>query len=209
MKTSIIIAFLAFCLQLSNAQINAVTSNGDEVILYYNGTWRYTKDSLVVDSEIKTNETPFEKDKKLTFLVKSNKVNVGVWINPKEWTFNKGPEGEAAEYNFSKKAGDLYAILITEKLEMPLETLKNIAIHNARSAAPDIRVTKEEYRTVNGQKLLLMQMSGTIQGMRFIYYSYYFSSPNGTIQLIAYTGESLFKSSLNDIEQFLNGFVVL
>lgn len=208
-KTLLTTGILFLSSYLLNAQINAVTSSGDEVILYYNGTWRYANDTTVTNKEINTNNTLFEKDKKQTFLVKSSKVNVGVWINPKEWVFTKGKEGEAAEYQFRKKDGDLYAILITEKLEIPIETLKEVALGNARSAAPDIRLLKEEYRTVNGKKLLMMQMNGTIQGMKFTYYSYYYSSSNGTIQLITYTGENLFNSYLNDIERFLNGFVEL
>jgi hypothetical protein len=53
----------------------------------------------------------------------------------------------------------------------------------------------------------MMQMVGTIQGMRFTYYGYYFSNSNGTIQLLTYTGESLFDYYIEDIELFLNGFV--
>lgn len=206
MKTLLLAGSLLLSSYLLNAQINAVTASGDEVILYYNGTWRYVNDSTVENSEIKTNNTPFEKDKKQTFLVKSNKVNVGVWINPKEWSFIKGKEGDAFEFQFRKKDGDLYAMLITEKMEMPIETLKKIALNNARSAAPDIRMIQDEFRTVNGKKLLMMQMNGTIEGLRFTYYSYYYSSPGGTIQLITYTGENLFNGYLKDIEQFLNGF---
>lgn len=53
----------------------------------------------------------------------------------------------------------------------------------------------------------MMQMSGTIRGMRFTYYGYYYSNSNGTIQLLTYTGENLFPNYLNDIEEFLNGLV--
>ena len=30
----------------ANAQINAVTENGDEVLLYKNNTWKYSNESL-------------------------------------------------------------------------------------------------------------------------------------------------------------------
>ncbi len=84
---------------------------------------------------------------------------------------------------------------------------KGIAIENAKDAAPDIKVINEEYRSVNGVQVLMMQMSGTIRGMRFTYYGYYYSNSNGTIQLLTYTGENLFPNYLNDIEEFLNGLV--
>lgn len=98
-------------------------------------------------------------------------------------------------------------MLISEKIQIPIETLKGIAYENAKNAAPDIKIIKEEYRTVNSIKVLMMQMSGTIQGIKFIYFGYYYSNTNGTIQFITYTSENLFKTYFDDIELFLNGLV--
>ena len=52
-----------------------------------------------------------------------------------------------------------------------------------------------------------MQMDGTIQGIKFTYYGYYFSSPNGTIQLLTYTSSNLLNEYKKEFEDFLNGFV--
>ena len=207
MRKTILTGLILITAQLLNAQINAVTETGDEVILYEDGTWNYLKDSIIENAIIPVNENEFLKEKKSNFLVKSKKLNVGIWINPKSWSFTKGTENDAFEFQFQKKGGDLYAMLISEKMQIPIETLKGIAIENAKSAAPDIKVIKEEYRNVNGIQVLMMQMSGTIQGMRFTYYGYYYSNTNGTIQLLTYTGENLFPNYRNDIEEFLNGLV--
>tara|TARA_B110000977_G_C10912787_1_gene429964 strand:- start:179 stop:808 length:630 start_codon:yes stop_codon:yes gene_type:complete len=207
MKKTILTGLILFTVQLISAQINAVTETGDEVILYEEGTWKYLNDSIIENSVIPVNDKEFFKGKKSTFLVKSKKLNVGIWINPKSWSFTKGTDNDAFEFQFQKKGDDLYAMLISEKMQIPIETLKGIAIENAKSAAPDIKVIKEEYRNVNGIQVLMLQMSGTIQGMRFTYYGYYYSNSNGTIQLLTYTGENLFNNYLNDIEVFLNGLV--
>ncbi len=100
-------------------------------------------------------------------------------------------------------------MLISEKTQIPVETLKAIALENAKNAAPDVRIIKEEYRTVNGITALMMQMSATIQGIRFIYFGYYYSNANGSIQLISWTGENIFQSSSSELEEFLNGLVEL
>lgn len=209
MRQILFTALLLLAVCYTQAQINALTETGDEVVLYHDGTWAYTNDSVAEGYEIKMNETAFTRDKKSSFLVKSKKLNIGVWMDPKTWTFAKGVEGEAAEFDFEKKGEDLYGMLITEKLQIPIETLKTVAIENARDAAPDIKLIQEEYRMVNGIKVLMMQMSGTIQGMRFTYYGYYYSNENGTIQLLTYTGENLLPGYLNDIETFINGLVEL
>jgi hypothetical protein len=134
---------------------------------------------------------------------------MGVWLNPKTWSFSKGENNEDAEYEFESKGKDLYGMMITESIEIPLETLKTVALENAKSAAPDVKVVKEEYRMVNGNKVLCMQMDGTTQGIKFSYFGYYYSNSSGTLQFVIYTSQNLVKKYLGDMEELLNGLVVL
>jgi hypothetical protein len=99
-------------------------------------------------------------------------------------------------------------MILNEQIEIPLESLKELALDNARSVAPDIQVMKEEYRMVNGKKVLLLQMTGTIQKIKFTYYSYYYSDSKGTTQYISYSSDKLMKEKLKEIETLLNGLVV-
>jgi hypothetical protein len=209
MKTLFISVIILMIPTFLYPQINAVTETGDPVFLYSDGTWKYVNDSINHSSEIIVNSEKFLKDKELTFMVKSNKINIGVWVNPKKWSFTKGSSDESAEFKFENKNDDLYGMLISEKTQIPVETLKTIALENAKNAAPDVRIIKEEYRTVNGITALMMQMSATIQGIRFIYFGYYYSNANGSIQLISWTGENIFQSSSAELEEFLNGLVEL
>ncbi len=188
------------------AQERAVTEEGEEVVLYRDGTWKYVNDEDK-PKKIKTNAKKFEKAATSSFLVKCSKVNFGIYINPKDWTFTKGEGG--AEYDFVKKGDDIYGMLITETLEIPLESLKDIAIENARSAAPDLRVVEEEYRMVNGIKVLMMKMVGTIQGIEFAYLGYYYSNSSGSCQFITYSGVSILEQNKEQCELLLNGFVEL
>ena len=56
------------------AQIRAVTSNGDEVLLNTNGTWQYVNKDLQNLNKIDTNKTIFSKPSAASFLVKSNNL---------------------------------------------------------------------------------------------------------------------------------------
>lgn len=202
-----------FCLSFlatlcSFSQTRAITSSGDEVILNANGTWSYINKEADNSIKIDTNKTKFTKSVGASFLVKSTKINFGVYIDPKKWLFKKSPSGEASEFEFELKDKDAYALFITEKTEIPLETLKGIALENARSVGPDINIVKEEYRTVNNNLVLLLQMEGTIQGIKVTYRGYYFSSENGTLQLITYTATNLINEHKDDMDEFLNGFVL-
>lgn len=209
MKKIVLLGLIFLSINFTYAQINALTESGDTVLLYEDGSWKYAKEGQNEVSEIKINNQEFKKDSKSTFLVKSKKLNIGIWINPKKWSFKKGDDEGAAEYNFKMKESDIYAILIAEKVEIPVINLRGIAIDNAKDVAPDIKVIHEEYRTVNGIKVLMMQMAGTLQGIKFTYFGYYYSNENGSILLLTYTGTSIFDKHKKEMELMLNGLVEL
>lgn len=197
------------CINLIHAQQKAITETGEEVILFDDGTWKLQHEDEKVEQETPTNPFKYKKDKESTFLLKSNKFNVGFWLNPKIWSFKKATEESEAEYKLQLKSGDIYGMIITEKVEIPLETLKTIALDNGKAAAPDLKIVKEEYRTVNDIKVLLLQMNGTIKGIKFSYYGYYFSNANGTVQLITYSSKKILENNQTKIEELLNGLVEL
>ena len=203
-KQLITLGTLFFTL-LSNAQINAVTENGDEVLLYKDNTWKYSNESLNETVEILRNDKPFTKEKKSSFLVKSSKTNIGVWINPKDWGFSKSKTDSPSEFNFNHKQLDVYGMLIAEKTEVTVEALTDIAYENALEAAPDIKIVEKEYRTVNGLEVIMMKMKGTIQWIKFIYFGYYFSNAQGAFQFLTYTSQNVFNEYKNDMLHLLNG----
>lgn len=199
-----------FAVYLVNAQQRAVTEMGDPVILYDDGTWEYQNEPEdIIKTDIPTNPKPFEKDNASNFLLKSKKLDVGFWLDAKEWSFEKAASNPEAEYELQLKGGDLYGMIITEKIEIPLEMLKSIAIENARLAAPDSKIVEEEYRMVNGLKVLMLRIDGSMQGIKFSYFGYYFSNENGTVQFITYTAQNLIEDYYSDCEKLLNGLVEL
>ena len=199
------ITFFSAC----HAQINAVTETGEVVILYEDGTWKYTNNSDQSDNDIIMNPISFEKNINSTFLLKSTKINIGFWLNPNKWKFEKAVDNPDAEYELVLKEEDLYSMIISEKLEIPLTNLRNIALENGRNRSPDLHIIKEEYRIVNGLKVLLLHMNGTVEGIKFSYYGYYYSSSNGVVQFITYTSQNLLNTYKEDIEELLNGIVEL
>lgn len=208
MKKIILLTFLSFLFINAPAQKKAITDTGEEVILYPDGTWKYVN-GLDSTRVIGANNTLFTKPSTNTFLLKSKKFNIGFWINPKKWKVQTEKNNDDAEYELHEETNDLFAMMITEKSEIPILTLKDIAIKNARKVAPDISIEKEEFRIVNGQKVLLVQMKGTYNGIRFIYYGYYYSNKNGSVQFITYSTNNLLVDNIKDCDDLLNGFVVI
>lgn len=189
------------------AQIKALTEEGDEVYLLEDGTWHFVEEKDFQKISIAENSIEFIKNTKATFPVKSKKTNQVVYLNPKEWTFFKSENNPSAEYEFRHVDDEIYGIIINEKFEIPIEALKDIAVSNAKKVAPDTKVEALEYRIVNGKKLIAMKMIGTVHGLKLFYFGYYYSSSSGSTQLLAYTIDSIKERNLQAMEIFLNGLV--
>lgn len=207
MKKRLLLFALLLAGSAVQAQKKAVTEAGEEVILFEDGTWKYEDVVKSVSSEIPINPKNYVKSASAGFLLKSTKMGLGFWMDPKKWSFKKAVNNDDAEYELQFKNGDLYGMIITEKIEIPLETMKEIAVANARNVSPDIRITKEEYRTVNGNKVLNLRMDGTMKGIKFTYFGYYYSNAEGTVQFITYTSQNLLDKYKESIEELLNGLV--
>lgn len=209
MKT-LYFGFFFLCLNLGLfAQTRAITDTGEEVILNSDGTYTYVNEEEAAAVSIPTNSQEFSKSDSASFLLKSKRIGVGFWLDPKLWSFGAPTDNPDAEYEVTLKGEDLYGVIITEKIEVPLETMKNIALENARQIAPDIRIVEQEYRMVNGQKVLYLQLKGTMDGMKIAYSGYFFSNSSGTVQFITFTAQNLLEEYHEASQQLINGLVTI
>ncbi|MFO1372841.1 MAG: hypothetical protein U1F42_10785 [Candidatus Competibacteraceae bacterium] len=134
------------------AQEKAVTESGKKILLYPDGTWKPEQTS----SEAPTKSGAYSRPVSATAKADINRGKYFIYYDPKKWR-QKGSE-EGGRSSFEYIHGDCGAIIIAERLQIPLESLKEIAIQNAKKAAPDASVSSEEMRTVNGKQVLVLQM---------------------------------------------------
>jgi len=200
---------LLICLTTTSyASQKAITDTGEEIIIYGDGRWEYLTNSKPNKGSISFNKNKFKRPSDSSFLLKSTINNTAYWVNTEKWSFSKDKDSTSAtEYAFQLKGKDLYGMTITEEIKIPIETLGDVAIDNLRSAAPDGKVIKQEYRTVNGKKVLYMELVATMKGTSFTYRGYYYSDTSGTTQFLVYTSTALVHKYKSEINDFLNGFV--
>jgi hypothetical protein len=149
----------------------------------------------------------YQKSANATSVFKAKGGKILVWYDSLKWTPENKPS-DPNKFTFSHKDGDIYGMVISERIEMPLESLKKVAVSNALSAAPDTTIISEEYRNVNGKNILCMVMKGTIEGIQFVYYGYYYAGKAGTIQLLTYTSQNLFAEYKSEMTELLNGLTI-
>ena len=61
---------------------------------------------------------------------------------------------------------------------------------------------------MNGRELTSLKFNATVKGIQLTYYGYYYGGKEGTIQVLCYTGQSLFDKYERDFTEFLDGLVV-
>lgn len=182
--------------------ISATTEDGRKVILKKDGSWKYFSKS----KPLKNSGAAYQKPEEATSVVKIKGDKFLIWFNPLKWHHKKAADSEKP--TFVHKDGDIYAIVIAERFAMAQEALKELAIKNALSVAPDVKVIHEEERIVNGKKVLCMRMDGTIESVPFSYYGYYYAGKAGIVQLLTYTAQNLYSEYESEMTDFLNGLVI-
>ena len=208
MKKLIVIAMAVGMSFICYAEQVVYNDKGDKILLSDDGTWKFLERNKASSGKIKVNKTKYTKGKKSTYVLNSKKNDVAVWLDPDKWGFSASKNNDEAEYSFILKGQDLHGLLISEAIEIKIETLIDIALENAKRAAPDARIVSKEYRTVNGLKLVQMNILGTIQGIKFSYLGYYYSNSKGTTQLLTFTSENLYPKYKEEAEKLLNGLML-
>jgi len=181
---------------------HARTEGGKDVILYPDGTWKYAPEAALAKSG-----SDYVRPTSARAPYKTERGEFVIWYDETKWRISPGHKDDDIGH-LSLIGTDGYAMIVSEGLQIPLETLKGIALENAKQAAPDARIASEEMRVVNGKKVLCLIIEGTIQQIPFTYYGYYYGGKQGTIQLITFTGQSLFTKYKKDFTDFLNGLEI-
>ena len=193
-----------------NCQIKGITEEGKDVVLFENGTWRFVNES---DNEtletIKTNPNIFTKDVEATFLMRSKKLDVGIFYNPKKWKLANRNPTKIIEYIFTdaKFPEEGVAIMMSEKVPIPtLKNLKDIIISSVQKNVDYFRLKESEYRTVNGLKVLCLRYIANTKGIDFEYLGYYQILESGYSGIATFSMMKDFERFQPQFEEFLNGF---
>ncbi|HET8633810.1 MAG TPA: hypothetical protein VFL88_06655 [Gemmatimonadales bacterium] len=179
------------------AQIPATTADGRAVMLYDNGTWKY---AAVADS------APARRSVASTSKIDILQGKAALYYDPSKWV--ETASDEPGRTMLTHVNGDGMAMIVAERLSMPLQTLRKIALDNARKASPDVRVISERQLTVGGRAMLEMEFSGTMDGIPFTYLGRYYTGKAGSIQMLTFTGSNLFPEYEPDFREILSGFEV-
>jgi hypothetical protein len=114
----------------------------------------------------------------------------------------------AGHFLFRYSEGDGFALVIAERLEVPLDLLPDWVLANAQAKDPNARIVFKEKRHVHGVDVWFIKMEAEANGIPFVYLNYDYGGKAGTVQVMTYTGRKLFGEFEKDFLDFLNGLSV-
>jgi len=202
------------------SQTQAITTEGDTIYVYNNGTWSYELlDEMPIVNEFEylnaelvldTIKTPFKfSDKTNKEVINASgqfriKYDGKVWKRVPAATLN-----EEAEFGFESKSSDIWCVVISEETPIETTTLFKIAKKTLEeNSGAEAKIIKTELITVNGAEILRGVMNISFSGISFMFDSYYFSNEKGSVQFTTWTSAEVWKKTEQDIQDFLHGFVV-
>ena len=194
------------------AQQRALTEDGKEVVLFDNGTWKFVNesDAKALQTTI-TNNNLFEKSRNASFLMKSKKLDVGVYFDPKKWKLATQNISPHVEYFFAERNSNdgYFGFMITEKVQIAtLKNLKDLIIENVNRNVDYFRLKESEYRTVNGMKVLYIRYAANTKGMDFEYSGNYYINSDGYAGVVGFASQKVFEQSFGAVQELINGISV-
>lgn len=96
---------------------------------------------------------------------------------------------------------------IVERIEIPLDTLADVVLENMSARASDLTVVKRERPRVDGNETIRIQFNATVQGIKVSYIDQLWSSPSGSVQVLAFTSANLFSEYEDALIDLMNGAV--
>jgi hypothetical protein len=126
--------------------------------------------------------------------------------DPQKW--KEKPSSTNGRYTLVHSSGDGYALVIAERISLPLDALPEIALNNAKAKDPNAKIVYQEKRQVHGNDVWFLKTEAEIDHTPFVYLGYYYGGPGGTVQVITYTGKNLIKEYEKDFLELLNGLSV-
>jgi hypothetical protein len=121
----------------------------------------------------------------------------------RDWTTEAVESGIT---QFTHRSGEVWARVIAERVEIPITRMEDVALGNAREADPNARVIRRGTRTVNGMKMMFLEIDATVEHVPVRYYGHYYSDSSGTVQIIGWTSRNLIEEHRPLIENFVSGF---
>jgi hypothetical protein len=196
------------CASTANlSQIEATTDQGEKVILFPDGTWKF-KEGATRQEKLPGDFISSKPPESSEVLV-SNKGFAQIWYDPSKWTVLDESPHPLAEFFLVHHEGEAFATVAAERISVnSSEQLKNISLEMIERTADRLKILREEKRLINDREILLVRADISIQGIELAYLFYYWSGNAGNLVLSTWTGKNIFNDYSEQMMSLLSGLII-
>jgi hypothetical protein len=132
--------------------------------------------------------------------------NISLKYNPDLWR-QAAPQNDG-EFALLHSSGDVHALVIAERIAVPLDSVEDVALANAQAVDPNAKIVFRDKRRVNGTVLHFLKIEANVDTVPMVYWGYFYAGENGTVQVVTYAAKTRLPGYEREFMDFLNGFVV-
>ena len=145
---------------VTNSPSNATKASSDPVT---EGSPTVERTTSLAGATPSSQLRPYTKSPSAKKRIKTPVGDFALWVDETKWKQDK--VDTAGVLQFSNVNGEAWARAITERIGIPTNGLREIALINAKKADPNAKITFEDERIVNGPQVLALQIVGTTKGI--------------------------------------------
>lgn len=184
---------------MSAEELRAIAEDGRKVILSPDGKWKFDNRLPTAPSSTSDAASPYQT------AVKRFSLN----FDTSKWILI--PKQDTDEYNkrmFRHKSLPIMAMVIADEIPASKETVRDIIISNANSAATSMTILQEQDKEVGGKTIGAIKFAATLKTLEFVFSNHYYGAEDGNIQVMCYSVQSLFHKYERDCQQFTAGLTI-
>jgi TPR repeat protein len=149
-----------------------------------------------------------EKPAAATKYVEATTADFGLWVDPAIWKPRNNPDNLFMP-EFTDSRGKIIAILNAHQGEVSPEELTRMTMERWRMIAPDYHLVSQQAKmTGDGKDVMFLIFDGTVQTEPVRTYGYYYSGPEGTVQLVVTVPMNLKEKYEAMAEDLLDGLQI-
>ncbi len=138
-------------------------------------------------------------------LLKINR-NISLKYDPDHWKQTApGTDGQVA---LEHSSGDAHAIVIAERIQLPLGAVEDIALENAQTVDPKAEVVFRQQRRINGVDIRFAKIEARVNEVPMVYWGCSYGGEYGAVQVVTYAAKTLWAGYEKEFTDFLNGFMI-
>ncbi|NEQ51810.1 MAG: caspase family protein [Leptolyngbya sp. SIO3F4] len=139
---------------------------------------------------------------------KSENFKFGVWYDKTSWTNPNYNLNSMAEIQFATFNDEAWGMVIAEKGNFTLESLKNAVVANANRVATDVKLVKNVKKLINGKEMLQIEVEAKISDLEFVYFGNLYVDQGFAVQFLSYTSKELFPKHRAKMDSLISGIEI-